>query len=248
MKNNFIQITAAFILFPVVLSWAQQQPQKVKAKVDVTDDGAYKNSVRMNIMNAIYNYPTFTFERFVSPHLSLLMDASLRMTSSGSASAASSSSNISSNIKDNERRINSFVLHPTIRLYVYQDPKSKLNTYASFYYKYRYFKSVNDYPTYNKYNNQTNTYIEYNYDNTYTETTNGAGMLLGVTTNTKSRIVADFFVGTQFLNTTGSFSFVDKNVNYNNFRYDIGTRSVIDGFSIMNVSNFRCGFTLGIKF
>jgi hypothetical protein len=227
-----------------LLTFSQSQPQKVRAKVDVTDDGIYKNAIRMNLLNALFNYPSFTYERFVSPHLSLLLDASLRSSSAGSATAASSGSSL--NYDNNQRRISSVVLHPTVRLYVYQDDKNRLNTYASFYYKYRYFKSVNDYPLQNTTINGTYTLVDY--DNTYIETTNGAGMLLGTCTNRSSRIVADFFVGTQFLSTRGTFDFKDKNVNYDLFRSDIGPRSVTDAFSIMNVNNFRCGFTLGVKF
>ncbi len=241
MKLLYSSALFSILFFLSISIWAQQQPQKIKAKVDVTDDGSYKNSIRMNIFNAMFSYPSFTYERFINPHLSLCLDASFRATTASAASSSIFEDSI------NRRSISSFILHPALRLYIFQNPKSGLNTYASFFYKYRYFQSENDYPdkaSFDINGNVTHT----NYDNTYTETTHGAGMLIGFTTSGKSRIVADFFLGTQFLNTSNRFSFIDKSVTYDRFKRNIGTKTVIDPFSVLTLSNFRCGFTIGVKF
>jgi hypothetical protein len=241
MKNTFILIIIALILVFQFDSLAQQQPKKVKAKIDVTDEGAYKNVVRMNLMNAIFSYPTFSYERFLNENVSLMLEGSFRFKNGSAVSEGTLSSN-------NNRNINSFVIHPSVRVYLHQDQKLKMNSYFSVFYKYRSFKSENDLPESQSFNQQTGSYTSVNYDNTYTETSNGGGLLFGIASNSSSRIIFDFYLGTQIVNSSGSFNFADKNMTYDRFRSNNSPSDVVDAFSVLNVNNFRAGFTMGFKF
>ncbi len=241
MKNKILQLIFSLILVSCAVTNAQKQPQKVKAKVDITNEGAYKNAMRMNLLNALFNYPTFSYERFLNENVSLMLEGSFRFKNGSAVSGGTLNSN-------NSRNINSYILHPSIRVYLHQDEKIKMNTYFSVYYKYRVFKSENDLAEGQEYDPQSGFYTNVNYDNTYTEISNGGGLLFGAATNSKSRIVFDIYLGTQIVNSSGSFNFTDNTMNYDRFRKNNSPSSVVDAFSVLNGNSFRAGFTMGFKF
>ena len=109
------------------------------------------------------------------------------------------------------------------------------------YYKYRNFKSTNDYSDgYNPYG--------IDYSNTYTESTSGGGLLLGLQSAGTTHFIFDLFFGTQLQTSSGSFKFNSKSANLIDFKNNYSLSSVSDPFSFMNSSSLRAGFTIGVKF
>lgn len=233
----FILISATMLTLE---SFAQGQPQKVKAGMDFTQDGAYKNVVRMNLLNALFSYPTFSYERFLNGNTSLMLEGSFRTKNNSAASGGFSG--------NNSRAVNSLIITPSVRFYIHQNKKLKMNAYFSAYYRYRSFRSENDLSENGIYDPNSGLYTPANFDNTYTETSNSGGLMLGAVSNATSRIVFDVYLGTQIVSSSGSFRFEDKNMDYDLFRANNSPLSAVDVFSVLQNSNLRAGFTIGFKF
>jgi hypothetical protein len=169
-----------------------------------------------------------------------MLEGSFR-TKNNSAASGGFSGNTS-------RAVNSVIITPSIRFYIHQNKKLKMNAYFSAYYRYRSFRSENDLSENSIYEPNTGLYTPVNFDNTYTETSNSGGLMLGAVSNATSRIVFDVFLGTQIVSSSGSFQFNDKNMNYDLFRANNSPLSAVDVFSVLQNSNLRAGFTIGFKF
>ncbi len=196
-------------------------------------DGRLKNAVKMNLMNAAFSYPSFAYERRLNEHVAFQLEGAFRMGSKANTASTS--------ISSDSKSVSSHVIYPSMRYYFYESKKMKLENYFSLFYKYRSFQSKSDYDSYSNPN-----YIDYS--NTYTETTNGAGLLLGVQTANTSHFVFDLYFGTQLQSSIGSWDFYDKNASLSGFKQNYSLGSASDVFSVMNSSSLRAGFTIGVRF
>ncbi len=235
MKNILSFLAVTLFILNVTLSLtkceAQNSPKFMNSK---GDKELFNNSIKMNLMNAAFSYPSFSVERRVSDHVSFQVDGVFRM--GGKSNTASTS------LAGNGKSIQSFGFYPAVRYYFYENEKMKIENYFSVYYKYRSFESHNDYS--NSYNPSG---ISYN--NTYNEVTNGAGLLIGLQTSRSSHFVFDLFFGTQIQSSIGSWKFYDKNANLSNFKSSgYSLSSAADAFSVLNSSSLRTGFTIGVRF
>ncbi|MEI7801915.1 MAG: DUF3575 domain-containing protein [Bacteroidota bacterium] len=231
MKNIFSFFTTVLLVVALQQNlFAQNSPKFMNSK---DDKELFNNSIKMNLMNAAFSYPSFALERRVSDHVSFQLDGIFRM--GGNSNTASSS------FTNNGKSIQSFSFFPAVRYYFYENQKMKIENYFSVYYKYRNFQSKNDLS--NSYNPNG-----INYSNTYTEVTNGAGLLLGLQTSRSSHFVFDLFFGTQIQRSSGTWNFYDKNATLNDFKTNYSLSSVSDAFSFMNSSSLRAGFTIGVRF
>ena len=230
---TFPLLVMLFAFLPSSFLIAQNSPKFMNTK---DDDGKLKNAIKMNLMNAAFSYPSFAYERRLNEHVAFQLEGSFRM--------GSKSNTASTSLTNDSKSVTSYVIYPSLRYYFYESEKMKLENYFSVYYKYRTFKSVNNLDYNNDYYNPD--YVDYS--NTYTETTNGAGLLLGVQTASTSHFVFDLYFGTQLQSSSGSFKFYNKNANLSGFKTYHQLSSVSDAFSIMNSSSLRAGFTIGVRF
>ncbi len=231
MKNIFSFLTT--LLFTLCLNLnlsAQNSPKFVNAK---GGDGPLKNAVKMNLMNAAFSYPSFAYERKLNEKVSFQAEGAFRM--------GSKSNTASTGLTNDSKSVTSYVIYPSFRYYFHESEKMQLENYFSIFYKYRYFQSKNDHT-----GDYSSTGI--NYSNTYTETTNGAGLLLGIQTLSTSHFVFDMYFGTQLQSSSGSWNFYDNNAKLSDFKQNYQLSSASDAFSIMNSSSLRAGFTIGVRF
>jgi len=227
---NKILLVILMLIGGMVPAKSQNSPSFVSM-----NDGLFRNSVKMNLMNAAFSYPSFSYERRLNEHVGVQLEGVFRMgTNSNTASSGLSNSN---------RSISSFGLYPAVRYYFYANEKMKYENYFSAYYKYRSYQSVNDY------SDQVDpVYQPIDYSVTYTETTNGAGLLLGVQSSMESHFVFDIFFGTQLQSSNGQWLFHDKDADLNGFKSSHSVSELTDPFSVLNSTSLRAGFTLGVRF
>ena len=235
MKNIFFFLATLLLVVALHQNLSAQNSPKFMNTKD--GDGPLKNAVKMNLMNAAFSYPSFAYERRLNEHVAFQLEGAFRMGSKANTASTS--------ISNDSKSVSSYVIYPSMRYYFYESKKMKLENYFSLFYKYRSFQSKNDHSSdYDSYNNPN--YIDYS--NTYTETTNGAGLLLGVQTANTSHFVFDLYFGTQLQSSIGSWDFYDKDASLSGFKQNYSLGSASDAFSFMNSSSLRAGFTIGVRF
>ncbi len=231
MKNIFSILSVLLFTFCFSINlFAQNSPKFVNAK---NEEGPLKNAVKMNLMNAAFSYPSFAYERKLNDKVSFQAEGAFRM--------GSKSNTASTSVSNESKSVTSYVICPSFRYYFHESEKMQLENYLSIFYKYRYFQSKNDH-------SGDYSYIGIDYSNTYTETTNGAGLLLGIQTLSTSHFVFDMYFGTQLQSSSGSWNFYDKNAKLSDFKQNYQLSSASDAFSIMNSTSLRAGFTIGVRF
>ena len=239
MKNifSFLAVTLFILNFTLSISKceAQNSPKFMNSK---GDKEVFNNSIKMNLMNAAFSYPSFAFERRVSDHVSFQLDGVFRM--------GGNSNTASTNFSNNGKSISSYSFYPAVRYYFYENEKMKIENYFSLYYKYRSFQSQSTYSDYYDYSSGTTT--TKNFSNTYNEVTNGAGLLLGLQTSRGSHFVFDLYFGTQIQSSNGKWDFYDKNASLADYKNYYSLSSASDAFSFINSSSLRAGFTIGVRF
>ncbi len=228
--SHMLLIMMSLTFFPASFLFAQNSPKFVNTK---NESGRFNNSVKMNLVNAAFSYPTFIYERRIGERISFQAEGAFRF--GGNSNTASSS------VGNNSKAVTAYVLYPAMRYYFHESKKMKIENYFSIYYKYRSYKSVND---------LSSNYQPYNidYSNTYTEKTNGAGLLLGLQTANTSHFVFDMYFGTQLQSSIGKWDFWKKDANLNDFKENYSLSSASDAFSFLGSTSLRTGFSLGVRF